>query len=265
MGIKNIPDGESLEELYSEGLKTFNSPFDVRKIMDNSPHGMENSKSVFRFNNYLQKLNEEIKIEITDELFEQRLKDWLKEEFMEFDEETFNYLKKKLIFISARFFISESKKEKKWLLRLRKFHQDKQAKLSRLISKNPELIKSEKYSNSEKQNTNLIFTISPKGKNFLFMLQEVLTIYEFHQITKYSFEKICALLAFTYNFFSLLPKTTNQYNYAHSLKTNIFQFRQRKREEIFKLIEMDKDISPIEYEVYKHQIDQIVNWIKSII
>jgi len=251
----------NVTDKYFDGLyRELNGhPFNVDEILDKSFYSKSQSIIILMFNGYLQENN----YSITAEMFKKELENWLKLELLSSDEKTKKFLFDQLVYLSASFHNSEGTKQKQNLISTKHKFADDVKRLEKKAKNSPEFQMKPQTISELNQKKRFNLTISSKGKNLRFLLQERLTIFGIKESTKYTFEAICFIVTSTYQYFHLIPGNT-AVNYAHSLKTNIYQFFSRKKEDIYKLFEMEKNIFGEEYYQNKEEIDSLIDWIQSI-
>jgi hypothetical protein len=250
------------EEFFNGLYRELNKrPFNVDEIFDKSFYGKTNSITILMFNGYLNEINSNI----TAESFRSELVRWLKSEQLNFDENIVNFLFGRLIHLSASYLKSEGKRGKKSLLRMRDKFKNEQIKLNKTIEKSPHLQLNTDGITEQMKKKRFILMVSSKGKNPRFLLHETMIIYKIKEFTQYTFENVCLLIAKSYEYFNFLPSKTTAINYSHSLKTNIYQFFKRKKNQIYNLLDMDKAIFEKEYLNHKQEVDNLIVWMKSII
>ena len=251
-----------IEKIYNELYKDLNKfPFDVDEIFDKSVYGKANSIKILMLNGYLQEINSSI----SAESFESELIRWLSSESLRYDKSIKNFIAEKLIYLNASYLDSEGKRNKGWLLRTRDKFQNELKKIENVIRKFPELQLSKNGISEQKKKHRFMLRVSGKGKNPSFLLLETMIIYSIKEFTGYTFENVCLLIAKAYEFFNFLPPKTNPINYSFSLKTNMYQFFNRKRTHIYKLLDIDKGLFQEDYHNHKKEVDKLIDWMQSII
>lgn len=265
--MKNYLNKEPNNDSYAEFYDLFNNaPFDVNEFYDlKTTLGRQQSLNILILNSHIQNLSEKNKSDITKELFDQALHKWIKEEILLFNEETINFLRERLLALSSHFYNSENKFKKNILLKHRDKIQQKLKNLDRHLTQHSELRLKESFEEKKLKYLRHLMSVSAKGKNPKFLLEETLNIHLIRYKTGLTFEHVCLLIAKTYEFFYLLPSNTNAINYSHSLKTNIYQFIKRKKDWIIEFLEHEKKTFSKDYQANQIEIDVIIEWINSVI
>ena len=102
-------------------------------------------------------------------------------------------------------------------------------------------------------------------ENLKFLIEETLLIHQIKQSTGLTFEQTCLLVSKAYEYFRLLPTNTNPINYSHSLKTNIYQIVNRRKEDIYNFLDLESGINNKIYQQRIKEVDEFLTWVKSII